>query len=165
MNNWQIYRYNKTSGKTRQHRIMATNLTESDARRFAEDASKGSNQWAYRIEPMSQLERYYDTYKDGTQSLKWGSPLDVGHLIVQLQTLDPKMKVSSVTFIELEGKTRARAYGLSMSRERWNQAGWLDYKLDVPESLAIWASEPREELERALTVQQTPSPQSGATDK
>lgn len=78
-------------------------------------------------------------WEDG--SLKWGHPLDVGHLIMQLQTLDPHMKVSSVTFIETKEGTKARAYGLSMSRERWDESGWLNFSLPGPECLAIWAKE------------------------
>ena len=78
-------------------------------------------------------------------SLKWGCPENVQHLILQLQTLDPEMKVSSVHHIHMpSGETRARAYGLSMSRERWNETGWLDYSLPVPECLAIWAQPPQE---------------------
>lgn len=73
-------------------------------------------------------------------SLKWGSPIDVGHLILQLQTLDPNMKVSAVSFIDTEKGRIAWAYGLSMSRERWDENGRLDFSLPVPECLAIWAS-------------------------
>lgn len=80
---------------------------------------------------------YY--HPDG--SLKWGHPIDIGHLILQLQTLDPKMKVSSVSHID---NHRARAYGLSMSYERWGEDGWLDFSLDVPKCLAIWAQPHRE---------------------
>src|ERR1700723_800282 len=72
--------------------------------------------------------------------LKWGYPIDVGHLIAQLQTLDPKMKVSSV--MHINGK--ARAYGLSLSYERWDESGWLDFTLDVPKCLAIWAYAPEQ---------------------
>lgn len=78
-------------------------------------------------------ERYY--HPDG--SLKWGYPVNVEHLILQLQTMDPEMQVSSVMHIG----DRARAYGLSMSYERWDADGWLDYQLDVPRCLAIWATE------------------------
>lgn len=82
---------------------------------------------------------YY--YRDG--SLKWGSPIDVGHLILQLQTLDPKMQVGAVTFIELQGKRVPRTFGLSMSRERWSGTGFLNYKLPGPTCLALWVN-PRE---------------------
>ena len=77
-------------------------------------------------------ERYY--WPDG--SVKWGYPVNVQHLIIQLETMDPEMKVSSV--IPINGK--ARAYGLSMSLERWDENGWLDYSLSIPHCLAIWAS-------------------------
>jgi hypothetical protein len=77
--------------------------------------------------------QYY--WPDG--SLKWSSPINVEHLILQLKTLDPMMKVSSITHIDGYG---ARAYGLSMSRERWDEAGWLNFKLEGPECLAIWAT-------------------------
>lgn len=87
-------------------------------------------------------ERYY--WPDG--SLKWGHPVNVIHLILQLQTLDPEMKVSSVLHIDTQQGTKARAYGLSMSRERWDENGWLNYKLNVPECLAIWATQ-REQVE------------------
>jgi len=92
-------------------------------------------------QPPSDETDYY--WKDG--ALKWGHPHDVGHLILQLQTLDPKMKVSSVTFIDMKDGRKARAYGLSMSRERWDESGWLNFKLPGPECLAIW-SNPREEV-------------------
>lgn len=82
--------------------------------------------------------RYY--WPDG--SLKWGHPVDVGHLILQLQTLDQAMKVSSISFIDTKEGRKARAYGLSMSRERWDEGGWLNYQLDTPECLAIWANPP-----------------------
>ncbi len=81
-------------------------------------------------------DRYY--WPDGT--LKWTYPIDVGHLIAQLQTLDRKMKVSSVIFIDTEDGRKARACGLSMSRERWDESGWLNFQLNVPECLAIWAN-------------------------
>ena len=83
-------------------------------------------------------DRYY--WPDG--SLKWGHPVDVGHLILQLQTLDQAMKVSSISFIDTKEGRKARAYGLSMSRERWDEGGWLNYQLDTPECLAIWANPP-----------------------
>jgi hypothetical protein len=82
-----------------------------------------------------------DEYHHADGSLKWGFPIDVGHLILQLQTLDPRMKVSSVTFIDTPDGRRPRAYGLSMSRERWDaETGWLDYTLKTPECLGIWAT-------------------------
>ena len=81
-------------------------------------------------------ENYY--WPDG--SLKWGHPIDVGHLILQLQTLDPKMKVSSVMFLDMKDGRKPRAFGLSMSFERWNDAGWLDFSLPVTKCLAFWAN-------------------------
>jgi len=80
-------------------------------------------------------ERYY--WPDG--SVRWGYPVNVRHLIVQLETMDPEMKVSSVMNIHAPNGTKARAYGLSMSLERWGEDGWLDYKLPIPHCLAIWA--------------------------
>jgi hypothetical protein len=82
------------------------------------------------------VENYY--WPDG--SLKWGFPINVEHLILQLQTMDPKMKVSSVIHISTAEGQKARAYGLSMSYERWGEDGWLDFKLPIPKCLAIWAS-------------------------
>ena len=78
-------------------------------------------------------ERYY--WPDG--SVRRGYPVNVQHLIIQLETMDPEMKVSSV--MTVLGKPRA--YGLAMSLERWGENGWLDYSLPVPHCLAIWASE------------------------
>lgn len=79
--------------------------------------------------------RYFDAC-----GLKWGTPVNVEHLILQLQTLDPEMKVGAVAFIEIEGVRKARTYGLSRSRERWDENGWLNYKLPGPECLAFWAA-------------------------
>lgn len=94
-----------------------------------------------REEVVKKDERYYR--EDG--SLKWTSAANVAHLILQLQTLDPEMKVSTVTFIDLREGRKARAYGMSLSRERWDESGWLNFKLPGPECLAIWAN-PREEI-------------------
>lgn len=79
--------------------------------------------------------RYFDA-----GGLKWTTPVNVEHLILQLQTLDPEMKVGAVAFIEIEGVRKARTYGLSRSRERWDKNGWLNYKLPGPECLAFWAA-------------------------
>lgn len=83
-------------------------------------------------------ERYY--HSDG--SLKWGTPVNVQHLILQLQTIAPDTKVSSVTFIETMGGRKAKACGLSMSNERWDASGWLNFRLPGPKCLALWASQP-----------------------
>jgi hypothetical protein len=85
-----------------------------------------------------QIETAY-RWPDG--SVKWGYPIDVGHLILQLQTLDPTMKVRSVMFIDrADGSgSKPRAYGLSMSYERWDESGWLNFQLPGPKCLAIWA--------------------------
>lgn len=80
--------------------------------------------------------RYYDTRGD----LRWGHPVNVGHLIAQLQTMDPEMKVSSVTYLPWHDNRKARAFGLSMSRERWGEDGYLNYKLPIPDCLAFWAN-------------------------
>lgn len=102
--------------------------------------------------PPPQDKRYY--WKDG--HLKWGFTHDVRHLILQLQTLDPDMRVSSVTFIDMKDGKKARAYGLSMSRERWDEGGWLNFKLPGPECLAIWAN-PRQEVEGLSPRASSPS--------
>lgn len=74
--------------------------------------------------------------------LKWGSPLNIGHLIEQLKTLDPEMHVSSVLNIKTAKGSKARAFGLSMSYERWGEDGWLDYgNPALPRCIAIWAHE------------------------
>lgn len=81
-------------------------------------------------------------WENGT--LKWTNPMDVGHLIAQLQTLAPAMKVSSVMSIEIHGQRKARAHGLSMSYERWDASGWLDFKNEaLPVCLALWAYDDR----------------------
>ena len=98
--------------------------------------------------------RYYDKFG----RLHWGSPIDVGHLIEQLKTLDPHMKVSSVMNIHLKEGTKARAFGLSMSRERWDETGWLDWKRGGPECLALWGN-PREPVEGMSPL--PPSPTQG----
>ena len=118
------------------------NLVERDyhkAERYATFLASGALSEPPSATPLMETDYYW---KDG--SLKWGYPHDVGHLILQLQTLDPKMKVSSVIHIEFKGESRARAYGLSMSRERWDESGWLDWNRGGPECLAIWA-QPHEE--------------------
>lgn len=83
-------------------------------------------------------------------SVRWGCPRDVGHLIAQLKTFDEEMKVSGVTFIDIEGGRKARAYGLSLSRERWDASGWLNFKLPGPECLALWASTREESFWRCF---------------
>lgn len=91
-----------------------------------------------------KAEPYYDKFG----RLNWTYPVNVRHLILQLQTLDPEMKVSSVHHIEMANGsgTKARAYGLSMSRERWGETGWLDFSRGGPECLAIWAQPRRDGL-------------------
>ena len=76
--------------------------------------------------------------------LNWGWPIDVGHLILQLQTLDPKMKVGSVYFVDIRWERKSRASGLSLSYERWGEDGWLDFSGIGPLCLAVWASEPKD---------------------
>lgn len=97
-------------------------------------------------------ENYY--WPDG--HLKWGHPVNVSHLILQLQTLDPKMKVSSVIFIDTKDGKKARACGLSMSKERWGESGWLDYQRGGPLCLAIWASA-RQEVNGLAPVKEVKS--------
>lgn len=106
-------------------RIAVTNELEGERKRWSEPAK----------DP-----RYYDMHG----RLNWTHPVNVAHLILQLQSLDPEMKVSSVSHVDFGPKLRARAYGLSMSYERWDEKGWLDFSLDVPKCLAIWATERKE---------------------
>ena len=86
---------------------------------------------------LAKDERYFDI----RGQLIWGCPVNVQHLILQLQTLNPEMKVSSVTFVNMKEERKARAFGLSLSRERWDEHGWLNFRLPGPECLALWASQ------------------------
>lgn len=82
-------------------------------------------------------------YYSPNGDLLWGWPHDVRHLILQLRTLDQDMRVGTVTHVTIDGKSRSRVFGLSMSYERWDEAGWLDFTLTGPKHLALWAN-PRE---------------------
>jgi hypothetical protein len=106
--------------------------------------------------PAPADERYY--YDCGGTRLRWGHPENVQHLILQLQTFDPEMKVSSVTFLDLPEGRKARAYGLSMSRERWDERGWLNFALPGPECLAIWATRPENVQGVNATLVSIPAP-------
>ena len=69
----------------------------------APDASQRKPSWDVLKRDRSEYH-----WMDG--SLKWTHPVDVGHLIEQLRTIDPTMKVSAVTFFNTENGTQAAAW-------------------------------------------------------
>jgi len=67
----------------------------------------------------------------------------VGELRMQLETIDPAMKVAAVYFVKIGDRTVARALGISLSRERLNfEKNVVDQgNKEVPYGLALWAHE------------------------
>lgn len=77
--------------------------------------------------------------------VEWHSPRTVGHLRMQLETIDPATPIAAVYFIKLTGSdvTIARSTGIQLSWERINnETNCIDQgNKKLPKSIAVWAHE------------------------
>lgn len=79
---------------------------------------------------------------DINEPLYWTSPRTVGEMRRQLATLPDDMAVGCIMSIEYQGKRESKAFGVSMSYEKFLPDGRLHFQdPTLPVSLAFWTYE------------------------